>query len=54
MGSAAEQEERQTVDQSGAHLAAETESVSALRATGAVRAGQESYEAPGPPHCGIR
>lgn len=54
VGAAAEQEEREAVEPSRAHLAAETEPLPALRAAGAVRAGQEPHEAPGPPHRGIR
>lgn len=54
VGSAAEQEERQTSEQSGAHFAAETQPVPALWEAGAVRAGQEPDEASGPPDCGIR
>lgn len=54
VGAASEQEERQAVESHRAHLAAEAQPVPTLGATGAVGAGQEPHEAPGPAHRGIR
>lgn len=54
VGAAAQQEERQTVQQSGAHLAAEAQPVPTLGTAGALRAGEEPHEAPGPAHGRIR
>lgn len=54
VGAATQQEERQTVQQSRAHLAAETQPVPTLRTAGALRAGEEPHEAPGSAHGRIR
>lgn len=54
VGAATQQEERQTVQQSRTHLAAETQPVPTLWTTGALRAGEEPHEAPGSAHGRIR